>query len=132
MSKPRVDAPADFNPTEEGYSPLYQYLSGLRSTVERVAGGPFAREAVAEIRNAQFIEFCKAVGDEKTAKLYLEIIHPDEILHHRMGYELLERHAVTDELQALATTAVHASLAIADELRTLAEKATGMHSIPVS
>ncbi|MDX1383547.1 MAG: ferritin-like domain-containing protein [Thermoanaerobaculia bacterium] len=121
-----------YDPTVEGYSPLYQYLSGLRTTVERVAGGPFAREAVAEIRNAQFIEFCRAVGDEGTAKLYVDIIHPDEIHHHRMGYELLEKYALTEEQQALAATTVRSSLAIADELRTLAERATGLHSIPVS
>ena len=123
---------SDFDPTGDGYSPLYQYLSGLRSTAERVAGGPFAREAVAEVRNAQFIEFCKSVGDLETAKMYEDIIHPDEILHHRMGYELLECHALTDEQQTQVTATVRASLAIADELRTLAEKATGLHSIPVS
>jgi rubrerythrin len=122
----------DHDPTAEGYSPLYHYLRGLRTTVERIAGGPFAREAVAEIRNAQFIDFCRSVGDDKTADLYLDIIHPDEIHHHRMGSELLEKHALTEESQALAAAAVRSSLAIADELRTLAEKATGMHSIPVS
>ncbi|MEE2775173.1 MAG: ferritin-like domain-containing protein [Acidobacteriota bacterium] len=123
---------SEYDPTADGYSPLYQYLNGLRTTVERVAGGPFAREAIAEIRNAQFIDFCHAIGDTETARLYEDIIHPDEIHHHRMGYELLERHAATVEQQALATTTVRASLAIADELRTLAERATGMHSIPVS
>lgn len=123
---------SDFDPTSEGYSPLYHYLRGLRTTVERVAAGPFAREAVAEVRNAQFIDFCKAVGDEETARLYAEIIHPDETRHHEMGYALLEKYAVGEDSQKLAATAVRSSLAIADELRTLTEKATGMHSIPVS
>ncbi len=123
---------SEYDPAAEGYSPLYHYLRGLRTTVERVAAGPFAREAVAEIRNAQFIEFCKSVGDLETARLYREIIHPEEIQHHRMGRQLLEKHALTEELQNLASAAVRSSLAIADELRTLTEKATGMHSIPVS
>lgn len=121
-----------YDPTSEGYSPLYHYLRGLRTTVERVAAGPFAREAVAEVRNAQFIDFCHAVGDEDTASLYEEIIHPDEVRHHEMGSSLLEKYAVSPESQKLATTVVRSSLAIADELRTLTEKATGMHSIPVS
>lgn len=122
----------DFDPLAEGYSPLYQYLRGLRSTVERVAGGPFAREAIAEVRNAQFIAFCRQVGDEPTARLYEDVIHPEEIHHNRAGRALLEKYAVTPELQELAAAAARNTLAIADELRTLAEKTTGMHNIPVS
>ena len=121
-----------FDPMADGYSPLYQYLRGLRTTVERIAGGPFAREAIAEIRNAQFIAFCRAVGDVATAELYEQIIHPEEIHHHRTGREILERYATTPELQELAAAAARNTLAIADELRTLAEKSTGMHPIPVS
>lgn len=117
---------------EEGYSPLYQYLRGLRSTVERIAGGPFAREAIAEVRNAQFIAFCRVVGDETTARLYETRIDPDEMAHHRLGREFLERHCTTPELQQAAAAAARNTLAIADELRSLTERSTGMHAIPVS
>ena len=121
------DAPA------EGYSPLYHYLRGLRSTVERVAAGPFAREAIAEVRNDQFVRFCEAVGDEATARLYRETIGPEEVKHHQHARELLERLCTTPEAQELAGSAVRTTLAIADELRTLAEKTTGRHGpIPVS
>ncbi|HZI64073.1 MAG TPA: ferritin-like domain-containing protein [Thermoanaerobaculia bacterium] len=123
---------AGFDPLADGYSPLYQYLRGLRTTVERVAAGPFAREAIAEVRNAQFIAFCRAAGDTVTAQLYEGTIHPEEIHHHRVGREILEKYAVTPELQELATAAARNTLAIADELRTLAEKTTGMHNIPSS
>jgi 1,2-phenylacetyl-CoA epoxidase catalytic subunit len=121
-----------YDPAQEGYSPLYHYLRGLRTTVERVAAGPFAREAIAEIRNAQFIDFCRSVDDAGTARLYVDVINPEEIHHHQMGYELLAKYAVTDEEQELARNAMRSSLAIADELRTLTERATGMRSIPVS
>jgi 1,2-phenylacetyl-CoA epoxidase catalytic subunit len=121
-----------FDPLADGYSPLYQYLRGLRTTVERVAAGPFAREAIAEVRNAQFIAFCRAAGDTATAELYEQTIHPEEIHHHRVGREILEKYAVTPELQELAAAAARNTLAIADELRTLAEKTTGMHNIPSS
>jgi hypothetical protein len=123
---------AGFDPMADGYSPLYQYLRGLRTTVERVAGGPFAREAIAEVRNAQFIAFCRSVGDDETARLYEETIHPEEIHHNRTARRVLERYAVTPELQELAASAARNTLAIADELRTLAEKSTGMHNIPAS
>lgn len=121
-----------FDPLAEGYSPLYQYCQALRTTVERVAAGPFAREAVAQVRNAQFIAFCESVGDEETARLYVDIIQPEEIHHHQLGRQLLEKYATTSEQQELAAAAARNSLAIADELRSLAEKTTGMHHIPVS
>ncbi|MEM1205648.1 MAG: ferritin-like domain-containing protein [Acidobacteriota bacterium] len=121
-----------YDPMAEGFSPLYQYLRGLRSTPERVAAGPFACEAVAEVRNAQFIAFCRSAGDETTAKLYEDIIHPEEIHHHRLGREILERYATTPEIQAEVATAVHSSLAIAEELQTLTEKTTGLVNIPLS
>lgn len=122
----------DFSRLDEGYSPLYQYLRTLNTTVERVAAGPFAREAVAEVRNAQFIELCRALGDEQTAALYVDLIQPEEVQHQRLGRDLLVKYATTAELQALAASATRNSLAIADELRSLAQKATGLQYIPVS
>jgi 1,2-phenylacetyl-CoA epoxidase catalytic subunit len=121
-----------FDALADGYSPLYNYLRDLPSTLERIAAGPFAHEAIAEVRNAQFIEFCRSVGDEGTAKLYEEIIHPEEVHHHQMGRSFLERYARTPEEQERAAGAARTTLAIADELRNLAEKITGLHHIPVS
>ena len=120
------------DPIADGHSPMYQYLRGMRTTVERIAAGPFACEAVAEVRNAQFIDFCHSVGDPETAKLYEDIIHPEEIHHHRRGREILEKYATTPEIQAQVAAAVHSSLAIADELQSLTEKVTGLHTIPMS
>ena len=121
-----------FDPLAEGYSPLYQYQQGLRTTVERMAAGPFASEAIAEVRNAQFIGFCRAVGDLGTAQLYEDTIHPEEAHHHAAGRTMLETYATTPELQDAAAAAVRNTFAIADELRTLTEKTTGTHFIPVS
>jgi 1,2-phenylacetyl-CoA epoxidase catalytic subunit len=123
---------SSFDPLADGHSPLYQYLRGLRTTVERVAGGPFASEAIAKIRNAQFVTFCRSVGDEDTARLYAETIQPEEIHHYQLGREFLEKYAVTPESQEQALSAMRNTLAIADELRNLAAKTTGIHSIPVS
>ena len=103
-----------------------------RTTVERIAAGPFANEAIAQIRNTQFVNFCRSVGDEGTAHLYAEVIQPEEAHHHLLGREYLENHLTTPELQELAAAAVRNTLAIADELRNLAAKTTGVHNIPVS
>ncbi|HLX08605.1 MAG TPA: ferritin-like domain-containing protein [Thermoanaerobaculia bacterium] len=123
---------AGFDPLADGHSPLYQYLRGLRTTVERIAGGPFASEAIAQVRNRQFVAFCRSVGDPHTADLYQDVIQPEEAHHHQLGREFLERYAVTAELQELVLAATRNTLAIADELRNLAAKTTGIHSIPVS
>lgn len=123
---------AEFDPLSDGHSPLYQYLRGLRTTVERIAAGPFASEAIATVRNAQFVNFCRQVGDEETARLYDETIQPEELHHHELGRRVLEKYATTPELQELAAAAVRNTLAIADELRNLAARTTGIHNIPVS
>jgi 1,2-phenylacetyl-CoA epoxidase catalytic subunit len=123
---------SDYNPLAEGYSPLFEYLKSLATTAERIAAGPFASEAIAEVRNAQFISFCHSVGDRETARLYESTIHPEEINHYREGREYLERHADSPEVQQAVTTAVRTTLTIADELRTLTEKTTGMRGIPTS
>lgn len=123
---------AGFDPLAEGHSPLYQYMRGLRTTVERIAAGPFASEAIAEVRNHQFIAFCRSVGDEGTARLYHEVIQPEEVHHHHLGRKILEKYATTPELQELVAQATRNTLAIADELRTLAEKTTGLVALPVS
>jgi hypothetical protein len=120
------------DPLADGHSPLYQYLRGLRTTVERIAGGPYASEAIAQVRNTQFVDFCRAAGDEKTAELYAATIQPEEVHHYHLGRDFLIKHATTPEIQELARAAVRNTLAIADELRSLAEKTTGFHSIPVS
>lgn len=121
-----------FDPLADGHSPLYQYLRGLRTTVERIAAGPFTSEAIATVRNAQFVNFCRSVGDGGTARLYDEVIQPEEQHHHELGRQVLEKYATTPELQELAAAAVRNTLAIADELRNLAAKTTGVHNIPVS
>ncbi|HEX2253949.1 MAG TPA: ferritin-like domain-containing protein [Thermoanaerobaculia bacterium] len=121
-----------FDPLAGGYSAMYHYLRPLRGTVERIAAGPFAGEAIAEIRNVQFIAFCRSVGDEATARLYEEVIQPEEIHHHRIAAEFLARHCTTPALQETAAAAMRNTLAIADELQTLEKRRTGLPNVPVS
>ena len=83
-------------------------------------------------RNEQFIALCEQMGDSETARLYRDLIQPEEVHHHELGRKVLERLCTTPELQQLAAEAARNTLAIADELSTLAERATGMRSIPVS
>lgn len=113
-----------------GHSPLYAFLASLQGTVERAAAAQFTREAVALIKNGQFIEFCLAAGDRKTAALYTEIIQPDEKFHHQLGRKILEKYAVTPELQSQARAASARTLDLAEELQQLALAKMGIHHAP--
>jgi bacterioferritin (cytochrome b1) len=124
-----VDASA-LNPLEKGYGPLFQYLATLETTVERVAAGQFTREAIAVVKNRQFIEFCERVGDRDTATLYRDVIEPDERYHHELGRMLLLRLAVTADAQAAAARAAQRTLELAEELQQLALATAGIHHAP--
>ena len=102
-----------FNPTAEGYGPMYNLLRGLGSTVERVAGAHFTREALALKKNEQFMEFCERAGEAATAELYRKHIQPDEGWHVDIGYRFLTRYATSPEEQEKARAAVEAVLELA-------------------
>src|SRR5215475_2699130 len=100
----------DFDPGAGGYGPMYQLLAGFKTTVERIGAAQFTRESLALKKNEQFIEYCDAAGDKATANLYRQHIQPDEEWHVRLGQMVLEKYAVTTELQAQVRRAVEAVL----------------------
>jgi len=119
-----------FDPREGGYSPLFQYLTGLSSSVERLAAGQFTREAIAQRRNEMFIDYLRKVGDNDTAQLYDQIIQPDEEHHHQLGRRMLLKYAVTPEIQEAARRSCEKTLEIAEKLREKAIQKTGVYQIP--
>ncbi len=119
-----------FNPLAKGYGPLFEYLRTLTTTVERAAAGQFTREAIAVVKNRQFIEFCGRAGDHATAALYREIIEPDERYHHQLGRTILLRYATTREAQEAAARAAARTLELAEELQAMALKTAGIHHAP--
>jgi uncharacterized ferritin-like protein (DUF455 family) len=119
-----------FDPLAKGYGPLFQYLDTLTTTVERVAAGQFTREAIAVVKNRQFIEFCEQSRDRETAAMYRDVIEPDERYHHELGRTLLLRLATTQEAQEAATRAARRTLELADELQKKALATAGIHHAP--
>jgi uncharacterized ferritin-like protein (DUF455 family) len=119
-----------FDPLAQGYGPLFNYLDTLTDPVERMAAGPFTREAIAVVKNQQFIEWCTASGHQATADLYRDIIQPDEAYHHRLGRDLLLRLATTSDAQDRATQAATRTLELAEELQHLALTKMGVHHAP--
>jgi uncharacterized ferritin-like protein (DUF455 family) len=121
---------AGFNPLAKGYGPLFQYLETLKTTVERVAAGQFTREAIAVVKNRQFIEFCDRAGDKVTATLYRDVIEPDEYFHHQLGRSLLLRFATTPDDQEAARRAAARTMSLAEEIQLAALKTAGIHHAP--
>jgi hypothetical protein len=111
-------------------SPLLQYLAGLDSTVERVAAGQFTREALAVVRNDEFIRFCVSRGDEATAKMYRDVIQPDEQHHHELGRTLLAKLATTEGAREAARRASARTLDLAEELQEIARLKLGISRAP--
>jgi 1,2-phenylacetyl-CoA epoxidase catalytic subunit len=119
-----------FDPLQTGLSPMYNALAEIPDTVSRLAAGQFTREKIALKRNLQFIKFCESRDDFETAKLYSEIIQPDENYHHLLGKTMLEKYAITEEAQTRARQAMKRTLEIAEELRGIAASKLGICQIP--
>jgi hypothetical protein len=111
-------------------TPLLHWLAALETTVERVAAGQFAREALAVVRNEEFVRFCVARGDEATASLYRDVIQPDEKHHHELGRTLLCRLATTPQAMDQARAAASRTLELAEELQEIARMKFGVSRAP--
>lgn len=122
--------PSGYDPLAAGYGSLFQYLATLETTVERAAAGQFTREAIALVKNQQFIDLCEAKGDPATAKLYRETIQVDEGYHHELGRKILLKYATTPELQEKARAAAMRTLELAEELQHLMLAKKGIHHAP--
>lgn len=121
-----VEPPLEHGPP----SPMYAWLASLTTTVERIAAGPFAREALAKVRNRVFADFCESTGDHETAQLYRETIDPDEHHHHALGRKLLLLLATTDDAQQRARAAALHTLSLAEELQETARLQRGISRAP--
>jgi hypothetical protein len=113
-----------------GSNPLFEYLRGLSTTVERVASGLFTLESIAYAVNENFIAFCSQRGDAETVRIYREYIQPDEQRHHRLGRELLAKYATEEATQARAREVVAKVLEIATAARAQAAARLGTACLP--
>ncbi|MCX5744516.1 MAG: ferritin-like domain-containing protein, partial [Proteobacteria bacterium] len=111
-------------------NPLFRYLAELTTTVERVAAGLFALEAIAAAVNENFMAFCRARGDDETVRLYETIIQPEERAHHAIGRALLAKYATTPTLQLTARTVIERVFDIATTTRAAAATRLGVACFP--
>jgi len=111
-------------------NPMFEYLRGLATTVERIAGGLVALEALAYAVNENFMAFCEARGDHETVRIYREYIQPDERGHHELGKQLLAKYAVTAEHEQLAQATVARVFELAAATRAKAAAQLGAACFP--
>jgi len=121
---------AGYDPLAQGRSPLLAFLLGLEGTVARVAAGQFTREALAVVKNTEFVLFCEEQEDHVTAALYKGTIQPDEEHHHELGRSLLLKLARTGEEQEAARAASQRTLELAEELQEIARIRAGITRAP--
>lgn len=119
---------ADF--TTPPPNPLFEYLRGLEGTVERLAAGLVALESIAYRVNDRFLRWAEAHGDKETARVYRDIIQPEELRHHRTGCERLARFARTGNDEARARRVSMRVLEIAAETRATAARKLGTSCFP--
>ncbi len=113
-----------------GANPLFDYLRGLSSTVERVAAGLFTLESIAYAVNENFMTFCGQRGDTETVRIYREYIQPDERAHQQLGRTLLAKYATDPAQQRLAQKTVAQVLEIASAARAQAARRMGTACFP--
>jgi len=111
-------------------NPLFQYLAGLTTTVERIAAGLFALESIAYGVNENFIAYCRAHGDAETVRIYETIIQPEEREHQAVGRVLLEKYATTPDARQRAAATVDRVLTIASSTRAAATTRLGVACFP--
>ncbi len=116
--------------TAPGDTPLFVYLKGLASTVERIAAGLFTLESIAYGVNENFMALCEQRGDAETVRIYREYIQPDERAHQQLGHRLLAKYATTPELQRIARETVLEVLEIAGAARAKAAERMGTACFP--
>ncbi len=111
-------------------SPLFDYLRGLSTTVERVAAGLFTLESIAYAVNENFMALCERRGDVETVRIYREYIQPDEWAHQQLGRKLLAKYATDPQLQQLARSSVGRVLEVATAARAQAALRLGTACFP--
>ncbi|HEY1548933.1 MAG TPA: ferritin-like domain-containing protein [Kofleriaceae bacterium] len=109
---------------------LFVFLHALDGTIERIAGGLYALEAVAYAVNEGFMAYCAKRGDDETVRIYREYIQPDERAHHELGKRLLAKYARTPEQQALARATAARVIELATATRAKAAETLGVACFP--
>jgi hypothetical protein len=111
-------------------NPMFQFLRGLTSTIERITAGLYVLETIAYGVNENFIALCEARGDAETVRIYRKYIQPDERAHQDLGRRLLAKYVSTPADERLARDTAGKLLDIAGTARAQAASKLGTTCFP--
>lgn len=104
-----------FDPRNGGYSKLFAFLRSLGTAEERSAAGHLTLKSLCLARHAALGAWCEAQGDADSARLFREVLSPDETRYYEEGRRALALTATTEESQARGRRAAYRVLELAGE-----------------
>ena len=110
-------------------SQLFQFLQQQTTTFDRAVTGPYAREALAVMRNEVFLEHCQQIKDLATIEIY-QTIQKDEAHHHQLGRTILSQ-LINSQLDfENAVKKINEVLTVVDEIQEMAVMKMGICKLP--
>lgn len=106
-------------------SVFYQYFQMLCMMFECIVVGFFVCEVVVEVRNQQFIDFCRVVGDEEILCFYIEVIQLEEIEYNQFGCKFFECYVVMFGEQSVVVVVMCVLFVIVEEFSMFVEVMIG-------
>lgn len=104
-----------YDPRHGGYSKLFAFLRSLGTSEERSAAGHLTLKSLSLARHAALGAWCETQGDADSARLFREVLSPDETRYYEVGKRALALTATTEESQARGRRAAYRVLELAGE-----------------
>lgn len=106
---------SSYDPRDGGYSKLFAFLRSLQTPEERSSAGHLTLKAMAIARFKALAAYCEDKGDGETARLFREVLTPDEARYYDEGRRALSLSATNEESQARARRAAYRALELVGE-----------------
>jgi hypothetical protein len=106
---------SSYDPRDGGYSKLFAFLRSLQTPEERSSAGHLTLKAMAIARLKALAAYCEEKGDGETARIFREVLTPDETRYYEEGRRALALSATNEESQARARRAAYRALELVGE-----------------
>lgn len=99
-----------YDPRDGGYSKLFAFLRSLQTPEERSSAGHLTLKAMSIARLKALSAYCIEKGDAETARLFTDVLTPDDVRYYEEGRRALALSATNEESQARARRAAYRAL----------------------
>ena len=104
-----------YDPRDGGYSKLFAFLRSLQTPEERSSAGHLTLKAMSIARLKALAAYCEEKGDAETARLFRDVLTPDDARYYEEGRRALALSATNEESQARARRAAYRALELVGE-----------------